>query len=273
MMNETSRSQRLLIVAGENVQRADWHSVIALQSALGSSLQVALIPSATGARDEGEHDNARLVEVRSALAEAVDPPSMVTLLPSRSGRVAGVAALAAAREPTLVVLLGVGYEGVSAAKDVAHAWRLPVLVARTLPLALESVMVATSLTEEDLPVVQMAARLTTALGGRLVIAHAATDATGASVATARRWLDDHASQLEGEMQISVDVMLTEGQAPTEAVLELARVEGRLIVLGSYPRSWITAWLIPSVCDAILEQTAANVVIVPLGSGVASGEPA
>lgn len=265
---------RVWVVVGERASDVAWPGLRALAGALGARLEVALISSA--GPDTASAADVRLAELERRLsAPSGTPQGKVHLLPSRVALVQGVAKLVGAQPTTLIVLLGVDQDGEAAAKHVAHAWQLPVLVARSLPLSFRTVLVATSFTDEDLPLVRMATRLSAALNCRLVIAHAATDARAddpSSAQATRHWLSNQPAIRAAAARISVEVVVTRGQSPAEALLALARAPEQLIVLGSYPRSWLTAWLIPSVCEAVLADTSGNILIVPLAPVDAAVEP-
>jgi len=221
-----------------------------------------------------ENERRLLVITGAAVTEAslrgVDPLARalgvaITVLPApREDFVGNIARVALERSVSFVMLLAVD-EARIAAKDLAHQLNLPVFVVRSLPFPVGPVLVATSLSDDDLPAVQQGIALARRLGLGLRVAHCHPDAAvnSSSVEDVRRRLEAQVTELAGG--IRAEVVVTTSISPVAAVVELlARGDASLLVLGSYPRSWLTGWLVPSVCEVALQHPSVNLLILPLG---------
>lgn len=210
----------------------------------------------------------------SSWAEAASP-SRVASEPrtplTRGGFIETLLEIAAARSVQLVVLLGVADERIAWITELAHALRRPVLLARSNQPGKDVVVAATSLADPEMPIVDFALDLAHRVGATLEILHHASGLEKDEPPyreRARARLAAHAAKRGRETDETIAVVLTRGSSAETDILEFAvQKEPRLLVLGSYPRSWLTGALIPSVCEAVCAQAATSVVILPL-----SGEP-
>lgn len=155
--------------------------------------------------------------------------------------------------------------------ELAHAIRRLVLLARSEQPAKDVVVAATSLADPEMPIVDFALDLARRVGATLEILHHMSGLEEDEPPyrqRARARLAAHAAELGRETDETIEVVLTRGSSAETDILEFAvQQEPRLLVLGSYPPSWLTGALIPSVCEAVCAQSASSVLILPL-----SGEP-
>jgi nucleotide-binding universal stress UspA family protein len=189
----------------------------------------------------------------------------------RGGFIEALLGVTADRNVQLVVLLGVADERVAWITELAHAIRCPVLLARPKQHAGDLVVAATSLSDQGMPIVDFGLDLARRIGARLEILHHASGVGEDEPPyreRARAKLEAYAARRGRETDESIPVVVTRGPSTGTAILEFAAErQPWLLVLGSYPRSWLTGALIPSVSEAVCAGSAASVMILPL-----SGDP-
>ena len=115
-------------------------------------------------------------------------------------------------------------------------------------------------------VLKHAAGIAGACGARLTLLTAAGGDTHASEATLAGLLRDALPSgvtYIGEPRIRV-VRVTQGQ-PADAILEMAREDTDLIVVGTHAKSGVSRWLLGSTSAAVLEQATCPTLLVPPGN--------
>jgi nucleotide-binding universal stress UspA family protein len=268
---------RVLAVAGEHASESELQEVEELASALGVlHAVIRVLPAWEEVAQRGEFE-ASMQADRELTEKASFADWVISVLRSNNrpatevvrtpiGFVETAAKVAKDMDAGMIVLMGVGAAEVGSVTELAHASERPVLLARPTGHS-GGVLVATSLADNGIRVFRFGAELARRLGVKVTLAHNAV-AKGAEVTSehdaARAELETRASLIGAETGVEVEVVLSDVKSPEVAIVKLAaQGNWRLLVLGSYPRSWLTAWLIPSVSAAVVERVTASVVILPL----------
>ncbi len=186
------------------------------------------------------------------------------------------AVLSAAKECSAsFVVLPPEFQG--AATRLATKSGLPILAAR-LGSTGRTVMAATDLSDEDLPVVHYGARLSARLGEDLVVLHNVGPmvapippgfypvVTGVeppeTLVASRRELLEKATHDLPALHTVVDVETKDTAA--DAVLDAARsFQSDLIVVGTHPHTWLGRVMLHSTAQEVVDRSMRSVLVVPL----------
>lgn len=165
---------------------------------------------------------------------------------------------------SLIALIGVDEAQVAATTELAHASGRPVLIAAANGRASSTVLAATSLSDDELPVARYAVDLARCLSADVLVAHndhSRQSGARLSESEVRAALATHPPSSH---PVRVDFRVSHDASAEEAIVSLTQEQApKLLVLGSYPRSWLTGWLVPSVSKAILSRVSCSVVVLPL----------
>jgi nucleotide-binding universal stress UspA family protein len=178
-----------------------------------------------------------------------------------------VARFASDMSADLIILTGVGAHEADAVADLAHACSRPTLLVRPGGDHEAGVLVATSLIDDGTRVLRWGAELARGLGTSVAFAYSAAPETKDDAAlydAARAELETRGSLIGREIGVYAEILVMRADSPVDSIVELAtRQNWRLVVLGSYPRSWLTSWLVPSVCAEVVPRVRSSVAILPL----------
>lgn len=145
---------------------------------------------------------------------------------------------------------------------LAEAGQIPVLVARPSTGG-QTVLVATDLRDDTLPVVTHTAALSQRLGSRLIALHNLGHTTSlASLVALKEWLRQTASSLNTECALQV----THATNADEAILGAAReLVADIVVLGTASHAWADAFRPRRVCERVIEKAKRSVLVLPQSS--------
>jgi nucleotide-binding universal stress UspA family protein len=273
-----SPPQRVSIVAGELASDSALREVEMLATKLGVLQTVTrVLPPAQKPSERTALEASRQADLE-LLEEAALADQVTSVLPSREwpatqvlraeeGFLETVVRLVQETGAELVILTGVDASVVAAITELAHACQRPMLLARPAAEGAEGVLVATSMADDGIRVLRYGAELSRRLGAAVTVAHNPV-ASGTDPAVvhekARAELETRASAIGSEVGVQIRTAVTSAGSPEAAIVALAAQKNwQLLVLGSYPRSWLTGWLVPSVCAPVVERVPSSVLVLPL----------
>jgi len=137
-----------------------------------------------------------------------------------------------------------------------------------MAIPITAVLVATSLSDDEVPVVRYGVDVAARLGSSVVVVHNSqydAESEPDSHADAYRRIRNDSAALASESGVNIDVVIARAATPEAAVLDLVATQNpEILVLGSYPRTALTGWLVSSVSQAIIAGTNCNTVVLALG---------